>query len=387
MIKLRKYFKFNKNHYLFIERVIQTEQISVLEAIKYLLSFWKVVLTFVIVFAFVGILSAFKTVSESYTSTSIVIPDGGAPPKQNTGSELEDLLQEQVQSSGKLGIESFPGIIENYPFLLNLIDEKILSEKNGGYIELGEYVSNMQEISAFDRFLGRVSTFPNKIFQLFETKRESLVDTVITNTIPVDTLKVVSQRQLGLMQLLSKQITVEGNNTITIETVMPEAKVSTRLNNLVFEKLVEEVTRIKTAKQQRDLILMKSQLDTARSNFEKSQKKLADFRDSNKGNNSASAQTTLERLSAEYNLHFDVYSSLATEYELAKIELIKNTPFYDVIEPAYVPLLPNQSAGFNISSLIRFVIIGIALGIVFMVTYTGMLILKLFNVKLKETNI
>ena len=389
MKKLTDYFKFNKSrkHYQFVERVIQTEQISVLEAIKYFLSFWKIVAGFGIVFLIVSFIISLYPGPESYTSISVVIPDGGAPPKQSVGSELEDLIQQQVQSSGDLGVESFPGIIENYPFLLNLIDEKILSEEYGGYVELGEYVSKMNEPSSLDNLIAKVRGLPDRFLELFKPDEDPSEGPIVTNNMPTDTLKVVTQRQLGLMSLLSEQIKVGGNNSITIETQMPEAKVSTRLNSLVFEKLVEEVTRIKTAKQQRDLSLIGDQLDTAKTNFEISQYNLAEFRDTNKGNNSAAAQTELERLRSEYNLYFTLYSSLATEYELAKIELIQNIPFYDVIEPAYVPLRPNNADGISLSSLIKSGIIGIALGIVFMVLYSGLLIFRLFNEKLKETSL
>ena len=58
---------------------------------------------------------------------------------------------------------------------------------------------------------------------------------------------------------------------------MGQPKVSTRLNKIVIEKLVEEVTRIKTAKQQRDVELIKVQLDAAKVNFLKSQNVLAIF--------------------------------------------------------------------------------------------------------------
>ena len=390
MKKIKEYLKFNKTgkHYLFIERVIQTEQISVLEAIKYVLSFWKVVLIFAVIIGASSLLSVFKKVPETYTSKSVVIPDGGAPPKMDFGGELADLISQQAQPvGGGLGIESFPGIIENYPFLLGMLDEEILSESYGDYVTIGDYMAGLNQSNRFDQFMARLRNIPNKFLELFESKSSEIDTTAVLKSMPVDTLKVVTQNQLGLMQILSTHIKVEGMNAITIETVMPEPKVSTRLNNLVLEKLVEEVTRLRTAKQQRNLVLIKSQLDTVKRNFELSQENLAEFRDANKGNTSASFQTALERLTSEYNLYFGIYSSIATEYELAKIELIENTPFYDVIEPAYVPLLPDNSSGFSLSSLIKSAIIGIALGIVFVVLYTGILILKLLNQKLKETNI
>lgn len=387
MKRYKKILSLNKEgkRYRFIAHVIETEQISVLQVIKYLLSFWKWVVVAALVFAVLGIIVASKKGPESYISTSVIIPDGGAPPSPTAAEGLQDLLQPKSPMAGGLGIESFPGIMENYPFLLRLLDEQIISEKYSDYIRLGDYIAAIDNSTALTRAMSKVTSLPNRFLQLFEGVEEMTISTEGKQT-PVDTLNIVTNEQKSLMKTLSNLVRVEGENAITIETEMPEAKVSTRLNNLVLEKLVEEVTRIKTAKQQRNLTLIRKQLDTARQNFEKSQEVLAAFRDANKGSNSSVVQSTLERLSSDYSLYFSIYSSLATEYELAKIELIESTPFYDVFEPAYVPEEPNN-AGLNLKDIIKYLVLGIALGIVFMVTYTGLLILKLFNVKLKETNI
>lgn len=380
--KIKRFLGLNNyiDNFRLISQVIQTEKVSVLDVFKYLFSFWRLVLISGLIFLIVGFIFSIEKKPESYTSISVIIPGGSPPPKLAENTDLEGLILAQMTSSSKdLGIESFPGIIENYPFLLNLLNEKILSEKHSGYLTLEEYLYKMNEVSLLDSVIKKIKDVPNFVFGFFEFN-DSLNEKVnIDNKIPTDSLTVISSEKFALMDLLLKHIIVEGNNPVTIKTVMPEAKVSTRLNSLVYKMLVNEVTRIKTAKLQRDLSLNKIQLDEAKFNFVSSQRKLADFRDANKGNNSAFIQSNLERLSTEYSIYASIYSSLATDYELSKLEIVKNTPYFDVVEPAYVPLLPDSSNIINWGLLFKFTLFGIVLSVIFVGFYTSSIIFKVFK--------
>jgi hypothetical protein len=367
-------------HYHFISQVIQTEKISVIQAFRYLFSFWRLILVSGIIFLIIGFVFSIEKKLDSFTSISVIIPGGSPPPKLAENTDLEGLILDQMAFSSKeLGIESFPGIIENYPFLLNLLNEKIFSEKYSGYLTVGEYLSKMNEVSTFDSFINKFKNIPNVVLSFFVFNDSSTSIEVMNDKIPVDTLTVIPFEKFALMDLLLDRVIVEGNNPVTIKTVMPEAKVSTRLNSLVYRMLVNEVTRIKTAKLQRDLSLNKIQLDEAKSNFITSQRKLADFSDANKGNNSANIQSVLNRLSTEYSLYASIYTTLSNKFELSKLEIVTNTPYFNIVEPAYVPLLPDDSSMVNFGTLFKFLFFGIVLGIIFIIFYTSSILLKFFN--------
>lgn len=380
--KIKAYLGLSKyvEHYHFISQVIQTEKISVFEAFKYLFSFWRLILVSGIIFLIVGFIFSIEKKPESYTSISVIIPGGSPPPKLAENTDLEGLILDQmVFSSKELGIESFPGIIENYPFLLNLLNEKIFSEKYSGYLTVGEYLSKMNEVSTFDSFFNKFKNIPNVVLSFFVFNDSSNSIEVMNDKINVDTLTVIPLEKFALMDLLLDRVIVEGNNPVTIKTVMPEAKVSTRLNSLVYRMLVNEVTRIKTAKLQRDLSLNKIQLDEAKSNFITSQRKLADFSDSNKGNNSVNIQSVLNRLNTEYSIYASIYTTLANKFELSKLEIVTNTPYFNIVEPAYVPLFPDDSSMVNFGTLWKSLFFGIVLAIFFIIFYTFSILLKFFN--------
>ncbi|KYG81143.1 hypothetical protein [Roseivirga echinicomitans] len=385
-MKLRNVFRLNKQSikYQFIHKTIETEEISVLGIIKYLLSFWKGVVVFGFVFLIIGIIQA-NNYSEFYVSKSVIIPGGGAPPSPKAALSLDAFMAPPVASTtSSLGIESFAGIMESRPFLLNLLDEPILSEGHGGYLPISDYLQRIQpKTSVIGTAVSKIKNLPNRFFDLF-VREENTTSNMDSSSvkIPTDTLRTLTMEQIGLMVELKGRVKIEGVNPVTIETEMPTAKLSTRLNNLVLEKLVEQTIEIRTGKQQRDLMLAKKQLDTAKTNFIESQLALAKFQDQNNGGRTSMANTTLENLSTNYSLYSGIYSDLASKVEMMKIDLLENTPFYNVFEPAYVPLTPIGS--FNSSSVIRYVIFGIVFGILWAMAYTGLVIFGILRKKLNE---
>ncbi len=64
---------------------------------------------------------------------------------------------------------------------------------------------------------------------------------------------------------------------------------------------------------------------------------MANFRDSNQGIISQRARTKEDQLDAEFNLSFQLYSTLKQELENSKIELKRETPIFSSFQDAIVP--------------------------------------------------
>lgn len=372
-------------HFLFIQRVIRTEQISVLEAIKYFLSFWKLIIYSGIFFLIIGFVQNLLPSNFEYTSEAILLSDQGNPSSIDFDNEIVDFIAPSIQqSSGNLGIETFPVVLDYYPFLLSLLEEKILSERLGGYVSLEDYLNEINKPTKTEIILGKLRGLPSRFITLFQNKDTNSEPTA--NNIVLDTLNEISQSKLGLMDYLLDQMEIKNTaKGLSIITKMPEAKVSTRFNNLLLEKLVEEIIKLKTARQIRNLNLIQKQYESAKLNFESTQKELALYRDENKGNNSAYALSKLDRINSEYSLHYNLYSTLASKYELAKIELIENTPFFEVVEPAFVPF--ENESGFKIVFSFKYFIFGIFFSLLVIIFYTAFLIINLLSQKVGEINL
>lgn len=372
---------------MFIERIIRTEQISILEIVKYALSFWKLPLICITFFLLIDFILFLSPKEESFISESTIVSDNGSFQKMNLDSDLLDLIPQSFSNqSGKLDVGSFPAVFEYYPFLLNLLEETIYSEKLGEFVTLSDYLLAIHQPTSMDIIYGKINSIFSKFLSLFETKDSYLSSKDDEPKENVDEkLNEISPTQASLMVLLREHIRIENKmGSVVIETELPEPKTSTRLNNLVLSKLVEEVTRLRTARQNRNVNLIKIQLDSVRKIYNKSQLRLAEFLDGNKGNNSAYVNSKLQSLNSEFSLQSGIYSKVYGEYESAKIELIQNSPFFEVIQPAYVPFVFKES---KIISLRKSILFGTAFGFLIAVGYTALLIFINIKERLKEINI
>ena len=75
---------------------------------------------------------------------------------------------------------------------------------------------------------------------------------------------------------------------------------------------------------------------------------------------SASEKTKEQRLNSEFNLAFNIYNSIALEYEKAKIEFQNEIPVFTVFEPVTQPTKPSEPILLN--NLVIFILGGIVVG-------------------------
>ncbi|MDX5479726.1 MAG: hypothetical protein LPJ98_14870, partial [Cyclobacteriaceae bacterium] len=137
---------------------------------------------------------------------------------------------------------------------------------------------------------------------------------------------------------------------------MPEPLIAAEFNVMVFERILDYVQAYKVEKKKNNLFFIEASALEAEKNFKSAQINLASFRDANQGIISQKARTREEQLNAEFNLAFQLYSTLKQELENAKIELKKETPIFTSFEKASVPLAPSNS------SPIKVLVVSIFLG-------------------------
>ena len=96
--------------------------------------------------------------------------------------------------------------------------------------------------------------------------------------------------------------------------------------------------KYKTRKAEEDLLFARKQMDFSKAEFERAQNRLSEFRDRNLNLTTATSQIQLQRLQSEYDLSFNVYSTLAQQVEQAKIKLQEQTPVVSILHPVHVPV-------------------------------------------------
>ena len=147
---------------------------------------------------------------------------------------------------------------------------------------------------------------------------------------------------LALKSLSNKLIVTIDNQTmittISIEEKDPQlaaAIVNQAVNDL--ERFIR-LQRNTSARAQR--IFIEGRLTQVSSDLKDSEEKLKLFREKNKNyNNSEELQLTESRLRRNVSINTELFLQLKKQYEITKIEEVKNTPIINIMDKAEVPAL------------------------------------------------
>ena len=93
-----------------------------------------------------------------------------------------------------------------------------------------------------------------------------------------------------------------------------------------------------------EIIFFQEKTNESKENFYKAQKAYAQYLDANKNVILRSVQIEGERLQNEMNLAYNVYSQMASQYQLGRAKVQEAKPMFAVVEPASVPILPSGTS-------------------------------------------
>lgn len=152
----------------------------------------------------------------------------------------------------------------------------------------------------------------------------------------------LNQKEKQLFDRMANQLVINVNQKegyIFLRFSMDKPSLSAQMATASFNLLQEDLIQYKIQKAQESFDFTEESFKQKRKEFFDIQDRLAQFKDRNKNIISASALNELERLQAEYDLKFRLYSELASQLEQGKLELNKERPVFFVIQPVSEPLL------------------------------------------------
>lgn len=136
------------------------------------------------------------------------------------------------------------------------------------------------------------------------------------------------------------------NDLVSLRVLAPSpelaAYITNRMTDLLNERLVRDATQ--QAGQRREFI--QGRLETVNDELREAELALKDYREDNRDIRSSPAlQMEEARLIRRVQLNEQIFTTLTAQYELTRIEELKNLPVIDVIEagvPPYRKALPNR---------------------------------------------
>lgn len=325
-----------------VEQINKQEEteIDLIEVIRKLWAKRKFILKVTVVFMALGVLIALFSPKE-YTAGCTMVPQIG---EKTTGGNLSGLA---AMAGINLGSNSggdvlmpnvYPKILSSVPFQKELMQTEIKFEDYEQPVRLLDYYTG-EEYRKFS-LLGTIKKYsiglPGLILGALskEEATPGLPDSASSG------IQSLSKEEDDCMKILANLVTLTVNDKegyITLSASMPEPVAAAQLAYKVQVLLQKYVTEFKIEKARANLEFIEERYADAKSEFERKQEELAEFRDANRNFASAVAKTTEERLSNEYAVVLGVYSELAKQREQANIQVKEDTPIFAVVEPVTVP--------------------------------------------------
>ncbi len=313
------------------------DEIDLMELVQTVWAGRKTILKFLVVFGIIGLFVAIFSETE-YTASTTVIPQTSEGNKMGNLGGLVAMAGINLgggESPNGISPKLYPKITASVPFKRAVINAPLKIEGISENVTFKQYYQKYYSPSVLFFIKKYTIGLPSVILGAIrgeDKKKEAVVEN--------DGIYRISEEEKELFSIIKNQLSVNINDKegfIQISFSMPEALPSAQMVKYVQGLLQESVTKFKIEKLKSDYQFIEQSYNDAKEDFLKKQSILASFRDRNKGLILSRSQSRLERLQADYNLSYNIYSELAKELEKQKIKLKENTPIFTVLEPVSVP--------------------------------------------------
>ena len=155
----------------------------------------------------------------------------------------------------------------------------------------------------------------------------------------------------------------EKNGFVTLSVALGNPEVAAIVAHKAQKLLQQEIINFKITNAQEQLTFIEGLYEEKKSKFEALQDELATYKDQNLNISSEIFGNILSRLQTEVAIASTVYEEVAKQVEQARIQVIKETPIFTIIEPVIIPNMRTSPKRKLIVILCLF--IGLAASLVF----------------------
>ena len=296
----------------------------------------KFIITVTVVFMFLGLISAL-TMTRIYTSKVTLVPELG----KSTSSSLSSISSmlglggmTMGSSADAYHVTVYPEVVASTPFVAKMFDMRVTDPKKGIDTTLVGYLSR-------ERFsIGNVIGYVTKpIFSLFSNKEEETKGNELN-------LFHLTKEQDRIVKTMNKAIQVDVDKKTgetTIQVTMDNPVIAATVADTVCKHLREYIVEYRTRKAREDLENYKKIADESYQRYLKASKAYAYYQDHNRGLILNAVISEGSRLSNELQIASQLYQQMKLQAEMARGKVIDEKPVFAIIQPATVPLLPQNS--------------------------------------------
>ena len=251
----------------------------------------------------------------------------------------------------------------------------------GGVSELVSLAGlNMGEpslVKLYPRIIVSEAVLRNVIYVKYHTEKSA--DSVTLSelwNVPGDTHELIYERTLNLLRDLLDVSMDNKTNVVSIAVETKDPLISAAIVNNITSELDKFIRTKKTTSAGEERRWVEARLAEVKNDLEKSENALKGFREKNRRViDSPELLLEQERMMREVQINTALYTELKKQYEVIKIEEIKNIPIITIMDPAYPPALKERPHRSVIVMTVFFISIAAALGYVFAIERYGQSIL------------
>jgi len=342
-------------------------EINLIEVAKTVYSYRIKIIIILGIFVIAGA-ACTKLSDREYTAASTFIPQSS---DQRMGGNIGGLASlaginlNDMGSSSEIPPALYPTIISSVKFQKALLNAHVQPEGLSAPVTYAEYYEDIFSpgpLSYLQRF---TIGLPGEIMHVLfgkDSKKLALGEGLHGDT----TLVKLTDDEVKHFRRLARQVTVlpdEKKKIVKLSFTMPEPLMAAQMARYAEALLQKELIDYKIQSAREQLSFTEQRFVEKKNEFETIQNRLAVFRDRNQNITSAIAMNQLDRMEAEYNFSFTIYTELAKQMEQAKLQVSKDTPIFMVIEPVTIPTA--RSAPNLIFNVLVFFVFGVIFSIVF----------------------
>lgn len=305
----------------------------------------------------IGVIIAFS-IPKQYTVSVTLSPEVSSGNSGSSGlaSMAASFLGTSVGSNSPdaLNATLAPDIVASTPFLLELLDSRVVSQDKKIDTTFTAYLEE-EKSSWMSYVLKAPSMAIGSIKSLFSNeKEEAQTDTIQAGTIELN------KEDAAKLEDLRKRITIEADKKTGITTLtvtLQNPKVTATMADTVVSKLQQYIIAYRTRKAKEDCEYLEKLYRERQQEYYEAQRHYAHYVDANSDMVFQSTMAERERLQNDMNLAYQVYSQVAQQLQVARAKVQEEKPVFAVVEPAVVPLQPSGTSKKTI--LIGFVFLAV----------------------------
>lgn len=315
-----------------MENTKKNNEIDILGIIKKVLKEGRLLLSFILIFAVIGVIVALNK-QKIYTTTVILAPEisgGGSLPESL--SSIASMVGVNLGNSGG-GVDAiypqiYPDVLTSSDFIINLFDVQVKQEKDSLYKTYYDHIINDAKIPFW--------AYPSIwISELLKDK-----DAEQDNNTRINNFKL-TKKQNDILNFVRSNISCivdKNTNVISISVNDFDPVVSATMADTIQKQLQQYITMYRTKKARNDVEYAQKLYDEARQQYVKARQAYGSYADANEDLLLESYKTKRDDLENEMQLRYNIYNQIAQQLQLAKAKVQEQTPVFSIIQGATVPL-------------------------------------------------